>query len=250
MRLHVLSDLHLEFGAFHVPPVTADVIVLAGDIGIGAKGMRWAAKVFPDKPVIYVAGNHEFYGSNLQVVMEELERAQTGQVHYLEKRSIEIGGVRFLGCTLWTDFQVFGQARQAEVMAQAGEAMNDYARVSFGRGKDKRKLLPADTLALHVESRNWLERELAKPHSGPTIVVTHHAPHPQSMLLETEGDPLSAAYVTNLSSLMGKAPLWIHGHVHVSLDYAVSGTRVICNPRGYVRFGENCDFQPGLVVEI
>lgn len=250
MRLYVLSDLHLEFGIFRVPPVEVDVVILAGDIGIGRKGIRWAAKAFPTVPVIYVAGNHEFYGSNLQVIMDELEQAQTSHVHWLENRAIEIGGVRFLGCSLWTDFRLFGEERRAELMGKAGESMNDYARVSFGRGREKRKLLPTDTAALHDRSRIWLVEELAKPYPGPTVVVTHHAPHPRSLLPEFANDPLSGAYVNDLSLLMGTAQLWIHGHIHASLDYTVSGTRVICNPRGYVPYQANPMFSPGLVLEV
>lgn len=250
MRAYVVSDLHLEFGVFNLPHVEADVVILAGDIGIGRKGIRWAGKAFSNTPVIYLAGNHEFYGSNLQVVAEELRRNKADHIHYLENESVEIGGVRFLGCTLWTDFRLFGDARQAEVMTEAGKAMNDYANISIGRGKEKRKLLPADTLALHLESRAWLEQELAKPYTGPTVVVTHHAPHPLSLLPGSDDDPLSGAYVSDLSLLMGMAKLWIHGHIHASLDYTVAGTRVLCNPRGYVRHGENPAFNPALMVDI
>jgi len=248
MRIHILSDLHVEFGLIAPPDVDADVIVLAGDIGVGMKGIRRIARDLPDKPVLFVAGNHEYYGGNFQLVNQQLKQLCGPKLHFLNNDVVIINGVRFLGCTLWTDFQLFGNAVQA--MLAVGMAMNDYVNISFRDENGKRKLRPEDTLALHQLSHAWLQEELNKPFAGPTVVITHHAPHPNSLLPGSEEDILSAAYVSDLSDLMGKPQLWIHGHTHSSWDYEVDGTRVVCNPRGYYRYQPNMDFDPGFIVEV
>lgn len=248
MRLHILSDLHVEFGLIALPDVGADVIVLAGDTGVGMKGVRRIAHEFPDKPVLFVAGNHEYYGGNFQQVNQQLSQMHDDRLHFLNNDAIIIDGVRFLGCTLWTDFRLFGNPVQAMLAAELD--MNDFVNISFRDEQGKRKLKPEDTLALHRESRAWLESELDKSFDGPTVVITHHAPHPNSLAPGFTQDILSAAYVSDLTEMMGKAQLWIHGHTHSSWDYEVDGTRVICNPRGYYRHQPNPDFVPGLVVEV
>jgi predicted phosphodiesterase len=105
MRLHILADLHLEFGALEIPPTDADVGVCAGDIDVGLKGLDWILSRFQDKPVVYVLGNHEFYHHSLPALTEQLMRKTEGtHVHLLENRAVQLAGFTFLGCTLWTDF--------------------------------------------------------------------------------------------------------------------------------------------------
>src|SRR2546422_9130382 len=130
MKLHVLSDLHVEFTDYK-PDVeavdAADVIVLAGDIHQGAAGMNWARNSFPGKPIIYVAGNHEFYGHHWDALLPEL-RQKAGEcgVHFLENDSVTINGMRFLGATLWTDFDMFGRSRRSQNMRASEGALNDF----------------------------------------------------------------------------------------------------------------------------
>lgn len=253
MKLHILSDLHLEFGMMDLPLTDAEVIILAGDIGPMTRGLRHMAMSAKRKPLIYVAGNHEFYGGNIQAVTNDLRENSQNNIHFLENNAVEIGGVRFLGCTLWTDFRLFGEDIQITAMVEAGRWVNDFQCISIGHGQNKTRFLPSHAIELHELSRTWLESQLEIPHDGPTVVVTHHAPHPLSLDPRFAEDPVSAAFISDLSPLMGKAQLWIHGHTHISLDYEVNGTRVICNPRGYLRQSgrnENPDFNPGLVVEI
>lgn len=252
MRIRVYSDLHLEFCAFTPPAVEADAIVLAGDIGLGAKGILWAGRAFPETPVIYVVGNHEFYGSSIQATWDDLRRACPPNVYLLENESVVIGDTRFLGCTLWTDYALFGTYTQLGSMDEAAGSMSDHIRISTRDGGSKRSFEPRDALATHVRSRRWLQEELATGQAANTVVVTHHAPHRNSVAAEHTTDLLSAAYASNLDPLMGKAALWIHGHMHKSLDYRVDGTRVVCNPRGYrLSRGEmeNRDFDPAFVIE-
>lgn len=253
MRLAIYSDLHLEFAPFVAEAATADVIVLAGDIGVGDAGVRWASEMFADKPVIYVAGNHEFYRSVMETTWADMRAACAPNVHLLENEAVEIGGVRFLGCTLWTDYALFGTYTQLGAMDLAAESLADHRLIETIDAGETRTLLPKDALALHVRSRRWLEAQLAQRLDGPTVVVTHHAPQRGSLAPHYARDLLSAAFVSELDPLLDKASLWIHGHTHTSFDYMVNETRVVCNPRGYPlssRQFENLAFQSDLTLEL
>jgi hypothetical protein len=165
-----------------------------------------------------------------------------------------VGNVRFIGSTLWTDFMLFEEAEQrSAAMAQAQRFMRDYSRITTG-DDPKAVLAPRDTAALFQRHSAWLARELARPHDGPTVVITHHAPSPRSIHPRFEGSPINACFVSRAEHLLGgaRAGLWIHGHTHDSFDYSVDGTRVVCNPRGYSRDGvnENAAFDPGFTVEV
>ena len=266
MKILVLSDLHLahlNFPAVHAGKridAQADVVVLAGDIDDGAGGFRWARETFPDKPVVMVAGNHEFYGYNWVQHLETMrEAANKYDIEFLETDAIDLGSVRFLGCSLWTDFELFGADRKSDALRAAKASMMDYQYIKLTRTAEfywvhSKLLMPALTERRHRGSVEWLEDKL-KGGGAPakTVIVTHHAPHPLSMHPRYAKDLLSASYASDLSRLMGKAGLWIHGHMHNSVDYVVDGTRVVCNPRGYqLRNGgaENGDFDPAFLVEV
>ncbi len=255
MKLHILSDLHLEFGGLRLPEVDADVTVLAGDIGVGLQGIEWALQAIPyHQPVVYVMGNHEFYG---QRSMPELwkkarEKVAGTHVYLLENEAVEIDGVRFLGSTLWTDFELFGDRDTA---MKSALDMNDYWSIITNSGAGytsnrATRLTPKDTLRMHKESLAWLSNELTNRDSGPVVVVTHTAPHRGSLHPKYEHHPISPAFVSDLDGLVQRADLWIHGHTHDSFDYQVGECRVVCNPRGYAGRELNGDFDPGLVVEI
>ncbi len=270
LSLLVLSDLHLDHHAFPLVRVDgrridagADVVVLAGDINEGLKGLRWAAQSFPDKPIVYVAGNHEFYSRDWTKHLHDLRSlAAALGIHFLERESVEIGGFRFLGCSLWTSFEINGVEATQECMREAQQRMTDYKRIKFSRTSGtsdfywvrSKHIVPAMTQCRHRESVAWLEEQLIVGDPSRTIVVTHHAPHPRSIRPGYVGDSLTPAYVSNSEHLMGHAILWIHGHTHDSFDYEVNGTRVVCNPRGYAfgqpARGENDDFSPNLQIKV
>jgi predicted phosphodiesterase len=253
MKLHVLSDLHLSLAGMDVPATDADVLILAGDIARPEAACAWAQQVH--KPVIYVAGNHEFYGGDLEGTLHDLRRrcAASG-LHLLECGAWVFGGVRFLGATLWSDFRVFadGEAR-ASAMAASSRLIRDFQRISVDP-QHSRVFTPHDSQALFDRTVAWLEAQLQQPFDGPTVVITHHAPSPQSVHPRFEGSPLNGCFVSDLERLMGaeRVRLWIHGHTHDSFDYTVRGTRVLCNPRGYVMKGvtENAAFDAACVVQV
>jgi predicted phosphodiesterase len=251
MKIRILSDLHLEFQRWTPPPAPADVVVLAGDIDTGTEGIQWGREHFPESEIIYVPGNHEYYGSELQEMLGKMRRAATrAGVHLLDGDSIEIDDVRFLGATLWTDFALYGSEPKdiARSMAIAQSTMADYEVI---RWKDTGRLAPDDTREIHFLQRAWLRQELSQSFAGSTVVVTHHLPHPSSVHAKYRGSPLNPGFASDMSELVRRpVSLWIHGHTHESIDYEVGLTRVICNPRGYLPQEPNRNFNPKLVVEV
>jgi Icc-related predicted phosphoesterase len=234
MRIRVLSDLHREFGHVSLPEVAADIVVLAGDIDRGIRGVAWARMAFPDVPVLYVAGNHEHYDERIGRVNEKLREAAAGSnVHILENETFELDGYRFFGATLWTDFNLFGDRPTAMIAAGAKEGgMNDYRKI---RREDTGRLQPKHTAMLHADSRLALTQFLAGGARGRSIVITHHAPSVRSLPKSKHEDPISAAYASNLEDLIvehGPA-LWVHGHIHTPADYRVGSTQVLNNAQGY-----------------
>lgn len=249
MKVRVLSDLHLEFGAWEPPAAPADVVVLAGDITPGPRGLAWAREHFPDTPIVYVLGNHEFYGEVFETATASAREQAAGLgVHLLECDAVVIGGVRILGCTLWTDFRLEGgRAAEARAKLEARHLMNDFRVIRCAGGT----FTPDDAQRLHERAREWLGHRLAEPFDGPTVVVTHHLPHRRSIHPRYAHHPLNPCFATHLPKLVQRpVALWIHGHTHESMDYRVRGTRVVCNPRGYFPHDMNPSFDPALVVEI
>lgn len=252
MKLLILSDLHLEFSNF-IPPAEADiadVVVLAGDIWLNDHGIHWARATWPNQEIVYVAGNHEFYKREHGAVLESLHAAaaETG-VHFLDDEAVIIQGVRFLGATMWTDFELYGKERREDCL-RAARQMNDFKIIK----KEGRTFTPLDSFELFKKSIAFLQQKLQKEEfPGKTIVVTHHLPSIRSVVDEYLGDLLSASFASNVDFLLKHAHLWIHGHTHDSLDYIADGCRVICNPRGYSTYSmpvENFDFKPAMIVEI
>lgn len=248
MKVLLLSDLHLEFEELPLEGTAADVVVLAGDIHAGKKALPWIRSNFPDKPVIYVLGNHEYYSQAYPKLARELVAATEGShIHVLENRAVTLDGVTFHGATLWTDFQLFGDPRIAGYECQQG--MNDYKKIR--REPAYAKLRSIDVAMIHQRSLAWLKQSVAQSNSRHNVVVTHHAPSLRSVPLPGREAILTAAYASNLDPLIAEiAPdAWFHGHLHVSSDYWIGGCRVVCNPRGYPR-QMNPDFDPALEIEV
>jgi len=262
MRIQLASDLHLDLLApawpqerLVAPAPGADVLVLAGDIDHGLRTIERFAH-WP-VPVLYVAGNHEFYGSQREALRAELRRAAEGTaLRFLDNDAVALGGVRFLGSTLWTDYTSSGRPT-SEAMAAAETFLLDHRRIQTHSGL----FTPAQALEEHRRDRAWLARELALDPATPTVVITHHGPHPSSIHARFAGSPINGAFVSDLTELVAQADLWLHGHVHDSFDYRVGRCRVVTNPRGYaqnrrevasveeLRF-ENAAFVSDLVVEV
>lgn len=234
--------MHLEFGAIEAPKNDADIIVAAGDIGLGLQGVEWLQIL--GKPVIYVAGNHEFYGQEMQHNLNALRRGcLNSNVHFLENSALVLQGVRFLGCTLWANLHIDGE----EKLSILRHTLNDFRRIHY-----QEEWFGAEQFsALFQSSSAWLATELAKPFAGKTVVVTHHAPSHWSWHKEP-GAAKRLAYCNDLKPLLHENPVdaWFHGHVHSVSDYRVAGARILCNPRGYVGNRLVVGFDLNRIVEI
>ncbi|MDX8397563.1 MAG: metallophosphoesterase family protein [Mariprofundaceae bacterium] len=248
MKLHILSDLHLEFAPIQLEKTDADIVILAGDIQPGAEGVTWAKESF-DVPVLYVPGNHEYYDSvwPMDSLLSDMHAEAVGSdVHVLDRASFELEGVRFLATTLWTDLYdkpfagvesgVIG-SDMGNIRASDGEMFHgDVAQVLFERNRD------------------WLKTQLSQAFDGRTVVITHHAPSGKSMHAQYEGNPWNSCFITDMEQFMGdQVDLWVHGHTHNNFDYKINGTRVVCNPRGYphpLGGWENLQFDAGMCVTV
>jgi predicted phosphodiesterase len=228
MNILALSDLHMERLRRPVlsPGEAIDVVVLAGDIDHGRLGLAWAREQFPTQEIVYVAGNHELWGSDLPEMMDSLRvSALVNGIHFLENDSVVLKGVRFIGATLWSDFTLFGDDMREAAMSWSHSVLQDYWRIRV----NGRRLTPTHTAAFHEASVAYITRTLQDT-SHPTVVVTHHAPSSRSVIGRWRDDPVSASYASPLEPLVGQANLWIHGHTHVPSDYTLNGCRVVCSP--------------------
>jgi len=258
MKIFCISDIHTEkvqrkFDPFFNYeslkfdyPVDASVVILAGDIGEWINGLEWAANKFKDIKTIYVPGNHEFYDCDISVISEIRSKAIELGVYLLDNDEVYFNGVRFLGCTLWTDFDQYSP----DAISDAWSSINDYryikSKLWWLNRSNKAKALwlmksgfphcnnsecfsPTVAYLIHRASLQWLDEKLNEKHDGKTVVITHHAP--------TMNSTNNYAYGSNLEGFIEKnkdnIDLWCHGHLHIPLDYEIHGVRVVCNPRGY-----------------
>jgi hypothetical protein len=232
VKIGILSDLYIdELGPLPAPSNPPDVLVLAGNIGQGTKGLEWAATTY-QCPIIYVCGNYSYRDRDIDTLDEELrERAWGTHVHVLQNESLMVRGVRFIGCTLWSDFNLYGDAETAMLLAEEGSL--DYYRI---RDRDGRRIKPLDTVARHRKAVRYLEGVVSTPFEDfPTIIITHHAPSSRSVPPRFRGDQLMACFASNLDELVrhAQATLWLHGGEHDAADYMLGETRVLANPRGF-----------------
>lgn len=273
MKLWIWSDLHLEMqNPVYVDRAPeADVIVCAGDL-CHADTLRDHAQWLIERyglPMVFVPGNHEFYSNRavwpprtkpsdhlLMKEVAEASRSWRNRLYVLDDDTIELSGVRFVGGTLWTDFKMdlVNDAGLPWRMQLALSTLTDFSRIWLG---DRNLLTPQVMLGFHLLTRGFIERELAIPFNGKTVVVTHNLPHPDctpAAYVGRETNFLFAcskeAFEANLKSDAAPA-LWICGHTHHPNDIRVGRTRIVCNPMGYLRVASERDngFQWDLVID-
>lgn len=265
VKILVLSDLHFEYSgvkSLHLPDEDMyDLVVLAGDIDLKCRGIKWAKDNFK-KPSIYVPGNHEFWGRNLQNEDKYMRQEASGsQVNYLNMDEIVINGIRFLGATCWTDFGAWDDVNFAMQSAEAGKnkysaGCRDYAKIT---SVGYRKLRAYETASMATKTKNWLKQKLSEDFDGKTIIVTHHAPIIQSLKQGVLTDVLDAADVNNWEDFIieTNANVWIHGHTHKNMDLIIGNTRVVSNAsggNGLAKDGEiyhyNSSFSNSFIIEV
>ena len=281
MNIQLLSDLHLESNPnFTAQPVPgAGLLVLAGDIGSYQKGSLLDELNISDfglarfsplpvarggagwpTPVLFVPGNHEYDGLDFDEAHARLRQTcERLGIIWLERKTVVIEGVRFVGSTLWTDFDALseGQAQAADITLgeqlkareKAFRAANFYLHKnhSFRAGQP---LLAADVREEGLKSQAWLRQALAVPFEGPTVAVTHFAPSLLSADPRYGLVPGTAGFCNALDDLLPLADLWLHGHLHCAIDYVSRGCRVVANPLGYARKHEQEAFLPNLLIKI
>jgi predicted phosphodiesterase len=268
VKLQLLSDLHLETqpDVRIAPAPGARLLVLAGDIGSYQPGSalpgsdfgleRFSPRLGWPVPVLFVPGNHEY--DNLDFDQTQARLRATCErlgITWLEREVQVIDGVRFVGTTLWTDFEALAQQHAHDTVKALKQREKAYRAANFYLSKMSglrrgEPLLAAGWRELGLECQQWLREALARPHAGPTVVVTHFAPSLRSADPRYGLTPGTAGFCNGLDDLLPAARLWLHGHLHCAHDYTVGGCRVVANPLGYARKGEQHDFRPGLVLDV
>ena len=258
MRIQILSDLHAKFAGNTIPPLApdAELVILAGDLApvvthrVRDIAARWAGA---DK-ILYVPGNHEFYGSEIDVARRELARQCLEHgVTLLDRGAITVDDVRFIGATLWTDFLLEGTAGEAWAHHEVRQGLADFTGAIRHHGGPDGRFTTRESARRHAEHRAFIEAELERTQrSGMTaIVITHHAPSPKCIRPWFEGTRLNPGFASDLDAVIARyqPPLWVHGHMHDRVDEQLGRTRVACNPGGYSRV-EGHEFDPEFVVEV
>jgi Icc-related predicted phosphoesterase len=277
MRIQLLSDLHLEVAPSFkpMPALAADLLVLAGDIGGQGRGNGTGSKLADDDPfglerfspalqnwpapVLYVPGNHEYDGGDLDLKHAALkaECVRLG-ITWLEREVLVIGNVRFIGATLWTDFASLAQlpdhmpgamTRNMNMRETCYRAAS-YALHLAATTRNGEAFDPPAVAALGREHQAWLRDALAKPFDGKTVVITHFAPSLKSADPRFGITPGTAGFCNHLDDLVARADVWMHGHLHCRHDYVLNGCRVVANPLGYAKRGEQIGFDGTRTIEV
>ena len=271
MKVHLVSDLHLDVSGFLDLP-GGDVLILAGDI-CEAKTLRHEfhqTKLLDREPgtfpchdffefvvpkykkVFMVMGNHEHYHGKFWKTKQELENILPANVTLMEDQCEVYEGVAFVGSTLWTDMN----KADPITMHSMQNYMNDYRVITYKYPQYNayHKMRPIDTVKMHYGSKNYIEQTVKEHADKPVVVITHMGPTHMSINEKYRHEPVSnGAYVSDLSNLILDHPqikVWVHGHVHDPVDYMVGDTRVLCNPRGYIPWEGNNGFNPALSFEV
>lgn len=256
MRLHIVSDLHLNSQQQASPlPQCADVLVIAGDAQEGASSVQALVSVaqrYLDAglPVLYVLGNHEFLGGVFRENLRKMHRmCRKAGITLLHNRAVTVGGVEFFGATLWTGYRLPGMSDLRANMRQAQHFMPEH-QMAWTDVRGKTLLSPAYLLRAHEKSVRILEAFLAKPSAAKRCIVTHHSPTIRGIAPRFRPMLTTAAFTANMEPMMARyrPNLWVFGHTHFPLDTVILRTRVVTNPCGYA--GELPRYNAAYVVEL
>jgi len=267
MKLQLLSDLHLESDPSFVatPAPQADMLVLAGDIGSYQHGSRLTGHDFglgrfsPKKgwptPVVYIPGNHEYDGGDFDQIHDRLRACcEALDIHWLERETLVLGNTRLVGTTLWSDFDALALPDEAltEVLRKRGKAFRaaNFYLEKMGATRHGNPLLAEDIRDQALLCQQWLREALAVPFDGVTVAITHFAPSLFSADPRYGVSPGTAGFCNTLDDLLPQADFWLHGHLHCALDYVRHGCRVVANPLGYEKKGEQDAFRPTLCIDV
>ena len=272
VKIQLLSDLHLEtqpeFQA--TPAPAADLLVLAGDVGSYQRNSRLPGDDFGLErfspalgtwpvPVLYVPGNHEYDNLDFDETHARLRSTcQRLGITWLEREVLVREGVRFVGTTLWSNFDAIADQPQEPVTGEVerlklrhkGLRAANYYLEKMGGTRFDRPFLAEQWRDLALKCQRWLADALAQPFDGKTVVVTHFAPSLRSADPRYGVTPGTAGFCNSLQPLMAKVDVWLHGHLHCQHDYVEAGCRVVANTLGYAKRGEQAEFNPTFVLDL
>lgn len=254
MKIQYVSDLHLDVSNIEIDASNSDVLVIAGDLSSDPSfAAMWIKKyIGSEKPVIYIPGNHEYDYRDIfyhdRKIIEAL--SELSNVHFLNNRSIVIDNVKFIGSCLWTGFDGFPELGSLEDLKSiAAKSVCDFYSIY----NNEKPFSPDDASVLHKNSKLFLLNELSIPFDGKKVVVSHFPPSRQVVHKMYKGNLLNPYFVADAEDLLMKSDLWIHGHLHSSINKKINGVKLISNPRGYSKYfnmSENKDFNPNKIIKI
>lgn len=258
MRISLFSDTHHNFGhssEWPYPLPDHDVLILAGDISEYVDSPANLTEVLAhyrsrtDHPILYLPGNHEFYRHDYHQVLDQIRRdTDRFNIEFLNCRSVCYGNVAFHGCTLWSDFTLFGSEQANLYGFYAEQSITDFRAIGY-EGRHFRR---SDCASLHRQERSWLEKSLASSKAPYNVVITHFAPVAQCIAERFQGDQLNPYFVARCEDLVErfKPEFWLYGHTHQPDDFVLDETRFINNALGYPHETSGIDFDPEKIIEV
>ncbi len=246
-----ISDLHGEFldwsrpQSRKIPDCNGEILIVAGDAETNGKGPYFLRYAYPNHRIVYTPGNHEYYGRSIKKMDDLLrEECRKHDIHFLQMDCIKIDGLKIAGCTLWTNFELFGAETVERARIEGERYMRDYLAIWYDNEKEG-SINTDHTIQIHKKHLAWLKQQQAD------IIVTHHPPSFQGIADEYKDSLLSAAFASNLDHVVKQsgAKYWFCGHSHVAKRFKIGQTEVVINSMGYP--GEKIEgFDPGLILEI
>jgi predicted phosphodiesterase len=260
MKIQLVSDLHLNFSSVEIgiaPGV--DVLVLAGDLSPHPDEIAdWIDRKLPKSlPIVMVAGNHEYESGIFGVRQREIKAALKGlkSVHFLDNETWVFKGTRFLGGTMWSNFEPDdGDTKDRhDLMSAAKFGVVDFSSIRVKNDGQIRRFEPFDAFNAFKVAEAFIQEEMAKPFNGRTVVVSHFLPSRQCISKKFEGNPINGYFAARADHLLKGVDVWCHGHTHESVNLMIDDTRVLCNPRGYshqFNLAENVNFKEDFTFEV
>jgi Icc-related predicted phosphoesterase len=252
MNIQIISDLHIEFKSIEIPKIERDLLVIAGDFNAAMKGVDIIKDQCSHSPVILVLGNHDFYGSSIQEVVDFWNNVKIDNFHFLFNNNVVINDINFIGSTLFPDF-LNGNPSSMLICQQS---INDFKGYIFNNKEKKSKITPNDYLYLSKIDKDYVMDAFEKSTSSKNVIISHYLPSEKSIHPKYKDSQQSlmknGAFLSNLDNFIHyKQPnLMIHGHTHCSFDYKIGETRIICNPRGVTQYDGDIGFKLDKVIKI
>ena len=244
MRLQIISDIHTEFHddcgkqfiQEYLRPKDVDILLIAGDLAdhrCMTQTIDLLAKAYQNSWILYVPGNHDYYGSSIPKMLKHLKTIFSKYPNFvlLNNDLIRLNGIDFVGTTLWFKYN--------NVNAAFSNRLNDF-----------RMIQAFDT---QVVEENKKARNFLGWHVSPnSIVITHHIPTVNSIPNHFRLDPTNAFYLCDMEKMIKKRKpkLWVHGHTHHSFNYLLGKTHIICNPLGYAGREINPEFISNMMIDL